>query len=245
MKTLINLFAISLLLLFGCKDKETIEVIPNYDEIYLPMNKVDSPPKLIEGNVKALTDRINEEIKKNKMERKLIRLGYKLLIDENGNINKVEVMWGKNSYTNIAMEYFNNWKFKPGIKDGKNVKSQFMWYFRHELNKYKEFLDKINQDDYFVAVEQMPEPIGGIKAIQQNVHYPEIAKRAGIEGKVYVKAFIDENGNVTATEVVKSVGTGLDEAAQEAILKTKFIPGKQRGKNVKVQVMVPIQFKLE
>ncbi len=42
-------------------------------------------------------------------------------------------------------------------------------------------------NDYFVAVEQMPEPIGGIAAIQKNVHYPEIAKRAGIEGRVYVK----------------------------------------------------------
>ncbi len=54
MKTVIKLFAISLLLVFGCKEKETIEVIPNYDEIYLPLNKVDSTPKLIDGNEKAL-----------------------------------------------------------------------------------------------------------------------------------------------------------------------------------------------
>ncbi len=37
---------------------------------------------------------------------------------------------------------------------------------------------------YFVAVEEMPEPIGGIKAIQEKIVYPEIAKRAGVEGKV-------------------------------------------------------------
>ncbi len=91
----------------------------------------------------------------------------------------------------------------------------------------------------------MPEPIGGIKAIQQNVHYPEIAKRAGIEGKVFVRAYIDENGHVAATEVLKGIGTGLDEAAEKAVKETKFKPGMQRGKNVKVQVVVPIQFKLE
>ena len=50
---------------------------------------------------------------------------------------------------------------------------------------------------YFVAVEEMPEPIGGIKAIQEKIVYPEIAKRAGVEGKVYILAFVDESGNVT------------------------------------------------
>ncbi len=98
---------------------------------------------------------------------------------------------------------------------------------------------------YFVAVEEMPEPIGGIAAIQSKIVYPEIAKRAGVEGKVYVKAFVDEKGNVTKTEVVKGLGAGLDEAAVKAVQATKFKPGKQRGKPVKVQVMIPIQFKLQ
>jgi len=98
---------------------------------------------------------------------------------------------------------------------------------------------------YFVAVEEMPEPIGGIAAIQSKIVYPEIAKRAGVEGKVYVKAYVDEKGNVTKTEVVKGLGAGLDEAAVKAVQATKFKPGKQRGKAVKVQVMIPIQFKLQ
>ncbi len=242
MKTFINLCAISLLLLLGCKDKETIEVIPNYDEIYLPLNKVDSTPKLIDGNEKDLSDKINEEIKNSKTTGQ-IRLDYKLLIDENGDVKKVEVVQSPaKSYTNIAVKYFENWKFKPGMKDGNSVKAQYRWYF---TNDNKSHLNNVNVNDYFVAVEQMPEPIGGIAAIQKNVHYPEIAKRAGVEGRVYVKTYIDENGNVAGTEVVKGIGTGLDEAAEDAILKTKFKPGMQRGKNVKVQVMVPIQFKLE
>ncbi len=98
---------------------------------------------------------------------------------------------------------------------------------------------------YFVAVEDMPEPIGGIAAIQSKIVYPEIAKRAGVEGKVYVKAFVDEQGNVTKVEVVKGLGAGLDEAAMKAVQQTKFKPGKQRGKPVKVQVMIPIVFKLQ
>lgn len=106
--------------------------------------------------------------------------------------------------------------------------------------------EKVEEEPtYFVAVEEMPEPIGGIKGIQEKIVYPEIAKRAGVEGKVYVLAFVDEKGIVTKAQVIKGIGAGCDEAALDAVLKTKFKPGKQRGKPVKVQVSIPIVFKLQ
>lgn len=97
---------------------------------------------------------------------------------------------------------------------------------------------------YFVAVEEMPFPIGGIEAIQKLVKYPEIARRAGIEGKVYVLAYVNEEGTVVKTEILKGIGGGCDEAAEYAVKHTKFSPGMQRGKPVKVKVMVPIRFQL-
>ncbi len=107
----------------------------------------------------------------------------------------------------------------------------------------KEVVETTEEPTYFVAVEEMPQPIGGLQGIQQMIEYPEIAKRAGIEGKVFVKAFVDETGSVTNAEIVKGIGGGCDEAAMDAILKTKFTPGKQRGKPIKVQVTIPIVFK--
>ena len=101
------------------------------------------------------------------------------------------------------------------------------------------------EPQYFVAVEEMPQPIGGIQGIQKKIIYPEIAKRAGVEGKVYVLAFVDEQGNVTKAKIIKGIGAGCDEAALNAVLKTKFKPGKQRGKPVRVQVSIPIVFKLQ
>lgn len=98
---------------------------------------------------------------------------------------------------------------------------------------------------YFVAVEEMPAPIGGIKGIQSKIIYPEIAKRAGVEGKVYVLAFVDVTGTVTKAQIIKGIGAGCDEAALDAVLKTKFTPGKQRGKPVNVQVSIPVIFKLK
>jgi len=97
---------------------------------------------------------------------------------------------------------------------------------------------------YFVAVEEMPAPIGGLKSIQEKIIYPEIAIRAGVEGKVFVRAFVDESGSVIKAEVVKGIGAGCDEAAIDAVLQTKFSPGKQRGRPIKVQITVPIVFKL-
>ncbi|MEX0601889.1 MAG: energy transducer TonB, partial [Bacteroidota bacterium] len=102
-----------------------------------------------------------------------------------------------------------------------------------------------DEDVYFVAVEDLPEPVGGLAAIQRAVVYPEIAKRAGVEGTVYVEAFVDENGTVTRTSVVRGIGAGCDEAAMTAVQKTKFKPGKQRGKAVKVRMSIPIRFRLQ
>lgn len=110
--------------------------------------------------------------------------------------------------------------------------------------KIKETQQTDPEPQYFVAVEEMPSVIGGVSSIQEKIIYPPIALRAGIEGKVYVLAFVDENGDVTKTKVVKGIGGGCDEAAEKAVQQSKFTPGKQRGRAVKVQVMVPVIFKL-
>ena len=76
--------------------------------------------------------------------------------------------------------------------------------------------------------------------------YPEIAQEAGIEGVVVVQAFIDEKGRVKETLILKGVpNTGLDEAAMEAIRKTRFRPAKQRERAVGVWISIPVNFRLK
>lgn len=105
--------------------------------------------------------------------------------------------------------------------------------------------EKKGEDEtvYFVAVEEMPSPIGGLAGIQSKVYYPNIAKLAGVEGKVLVLAYVDESGNVAKVELVKGIGAGCDEVALDAVRQTKFKPGVQRGKPVKVRITIPIVFK--
>lgn len=97
----------------------------------------------------------------------------------------------------------------------------------------------------FIPYDEAPAPIGGYSAIQRNVRYPEIAQEAGIEGMVIVQAFIDNKGRVTETVILKGMpNTGLDEAAMEAIKRTRFKPAKQRDRAVGVWISIPVNFKL-
>jgi len=96
----------------------------------------------------------------------------------------------------------------------------------------------------FVWSEVMPEPIGGLAVIQQKVTYTEIAKRIGLEGKVIIEAVIDENGNVIDAKVLKGLGGGLDEESLHAVQTTRFSPGLQRGKPIRVRINIPVKFVL-
>lgn len=110
----------------------------------------------------------------------------------------------------------------------------------------KENNNKVNEVPvYLTKAEVMPEPIGGISAIYKNIIYPEIAKRAGVEGTVKVLVFIDEAGTVTDLKIIKGIGAGCDEAAIDAVKKAKFKPGIQGGKTVNVQVLIPLEFKIQ
>lgn len=102
-----------------------------------------------------------------------------------------------------------------------------------------------NQDtEYLAFCDQMPEPVGGLPEIYKLISYPEMAKRAGVEGKVYVLAFINENGGVDDVKVIKGIGAGCDEATVEAVKKSKFTIGISGGNPAKVKLSLQIQFKL-
>ncbi|MCR4829761.1 MAG: M56 family metallopeptidase [Bacteroidales bacterium] len=95
-----------------------------------------------------------------------------------------------------------------------------------------------------------PEFIGGTDAlyryISENIHYPEQAKKDGIEGMVYVRFVVEVDGSVTEAEVVRGIGGGCDEEALRVInAMPKWKPGTQDGKPVRTQYVVPVNYKLK
>ncbi len=101
------------------------------------------------------------------------------------------------------------------------------------------------EPEIFVVVEDPPELIGGIKELHKKITYPPIAKKAGVEGRVTVQFVVDEQGNVRDAVVLKGIGAGCDEEALKAVMASKFKPGRQRGKPVKVKMSLPVTFKLK
>ena len=93
-------------------------------------------------------------------------------------------------------------------------------------------------------VEVCAAPIGGIKAVEDNLVYPEHALKYGLEGTVTLKVTINAEGTTTSAEVVKGLGYGCDEAAQAAVMKTKFHPGENGGKPVNSTLILNVDFKI-
>ncbi len=114
---------------------------------------------------------------------------------------------------------------------------------------FEEAPEEEEVEEIFTIVEDQPEPPGGMGAfyqyISKNLKYPSQARRMGIEGKVFVQFVVDKDGTLTEVQAVKGIGAGCDEEAVRVIAAApKWKPGKQRGRAVKVRMILPITFKL-
>jgi protein TonB len=104
-------------------------------------------------------------------------------------------------------------------------------------------------DEVFTVVEEMPTFPGGTgkfyEYVSQNLDYPTKAKKAAIEGRVILRFVVGVEGDISNVEVLRGIGFGCDEEAVRVIQSSpKWIPGKQRGRSVKVSVTVPLSFRL-
>ena len=96
----------------------------------------------------------------------------------------------------------------------------------------------------YIAREVEPQPYPGFR-VQDFVEYPELAKEAGIEGRVIIAAFINKKGLPKNCYLVKGVFESLDQIALQAVIKSRWIPAKQQGKRIGVWVNIPVSFKLK
>ncbi len=102
----------------------------------------------------------------------------------------------------------------------------------------------------YTWVEKMPHFSSGnqelLKFMAKNIKYPEIAKRAGIEGKVILQFIVEQDGSISDINVIKGIGGGCDEEAVKVLKLTgKWNPGKQNGKPVRVRMNIPFVFNLQ
>ena len=99
-------------------------------------------------------------------------------------------------------------------------------------------------DTLDVAPQLLPSQEEALTEVQRLLQYPEMAKRAGIEGRVFVHFVVDPAGVPSCVTVPIGIGGGLDEAAAFAVRSLRFAPGMKDGKPAEAKFAVPITFRL-
>ncbi len=137
------------------------------------------------------------------------------------------------------------------IKD-KNANSQVAFRVGNTLMKQqeKEITDPNDVKPYSGGSVDTPVPAHLLTKQPSIKHlvkpeYTEEARLEEIEGVVLLAVTINSKGKVIKVRVLKGLGYGLDEAAIEAIKKTKFSPAMKDGRPVTTTVKLPVRFVLE
>lgn len=91
----------------------------------------------------------------------------------------------------------------------------------------------------YVKVDEMPQLV-----LSGNAVYPVEAEKGGIEGKVFVKIWVDKEGNSKKAMIVNSTDDIFDKPSLDAAMKSRFSPAILKGKPVDVWVVIPFTYKI-
>lgn len=89
-----------------------------------------------------------------------------------------------------------------------------------------------------------PQLIGGLEGLAARVRYPETARRADMQGTVFVRFVVERDGSIGCADVVGGSWDLLDAEALRVVRESQFTPGSLRGEPVRVRYTLPIRFTL-
>lgn len=157
--------------------------------------------------------------------------------------------WYSNGQQHRVIEYHE------GKKDGQLM----TWWANGTLKRSDTFrndslvkgacYDSTGQEVAYYNYEIIPEFPGGeaalFKFLSNEIKYPAYARENDIQGKVYVTFFVDRNGNVLESKVLKSPSEHLSAEALRVVNKMpKWKPGTIDGEKTGVMYNLPVAFRL-
>lgn len=84
------------------------------------------------------------------------------------------------------------------------------------------------------------------KYLARNIKYPQQARETGTQGKVYLTFVVEKDGSITDIKILRDIGSGCGEEAIRVVkMMPKWTPAKQRGKTVRQQFNLPVNFTLQ
>ena len=135
-------------------------------------------------------------------------------------------------------------EFNPGSLETKETEPIEFHLAGQDVQGYDE-------PDFFIIVEDMPQFQGAgmdifHKFILNQIVYPVLPQENGIGGTVILSFIIDEKGKLGNIVILRKAHPDLDKEAIRVLSSSPdWIPGKQRGKPVKVRFTIPIKFSLQ
>ena len=104
----------------------------------------------------------------------------------------------------------------------------------------------VSYDTLYTAqtADVAPQLIGGIRTlVDEEMEYPQEAKRKGINGEVLIGLIVQPDGSTSHIQVVQSVHPLLDREAQRVARQAQFEPGRKFGAAVPVKAVLPFAFR--
>jgi len=252
-KLVVALMALNLVF-FACSgpvQKEDIDASVQNDEQSLPVDKtiftvVEEMPEFPGGRdelIKYLSTSVKypEEAKEKGIQG---RVFLNFIVEKDGSIDSVKLLRGIGSGCDEeairVISSMPNWS--PGMQRDKAVRVSYNIPIKFTL-------DNKVADSVFTVVEVMPEFPGGrnklFTYLGANIKYPEAAKKAGVQGRVFVSFVVETDGSVSEAKILRGIGTGCDEEALRVVNSMpKWSPGLHHGKPVRVQYNLPIKYAL-
>lgn len=271
MKTIKTLLIIFLagIIFSGCKEKkEGVEVVPSLEQTYLSDAQVDVPVnEKIEYDIrdkKDILDALKPMVISKPHSQTNYKIAIRLFINEKGAIDKIQdigsyiltddssIIINRQStiskIINSIAQHITDWKFIPAIKKGEPVKSRKDLNINYISNPDGSFNTNFGFGaiasspgiNDFIPVDKIPQVINTISP-----HYPELARKAGIEGTAYVKVLVNTEGNPQKAVVIKSDNEIFNQTSIDAAMQFKFTSAEKDNKPVAVWVVIPFRYRLD
>lgn len=209
-----------------------------------------------------------EAAKKDKIEG---RVFASFIVETDGSISNVVINRGINPLLDRAaidaIEAMPHWK--PGKQRGIAVRTKMNIPVHFALNKESEksstpttksatpitknkknTINLADGREVYTLVDKMPKFPGGneemMKYLSSSIIYPEEARKAKKEGRVYVNFIVEADGSITNVNLLRGISKILDDVAVDVIRKMpNWTPGEMNGIAVPVSFNIPINFVLE
>jgi TonB family protein len=171
------------------------------------------------------------------------------LIDkDDGSVSKVEIFKSDNPLLNDeAIRVLKTARFSPSSANGWTLRT-LTFNLKANPNAYKlpspirDYEYGEGEGKFGIGVSQEPHEITPLEKL---IHYPEEAKRNGIEGKVTLQALINKKGSIDSVILLKTSDSIFDKEAIRVMKSARYTPAMQDSTPIKVWITRRIDFRLK